>query len=405
MRGVSWSRRVWDATGIRTSLGLLLTLAVAAIFVTATKLFEGAFQSTETVTVISQRSGLVLNPDARVKMRGVEVGRVQSIDRQADDTAVIHLAMNPAQLKRIPENARVDIASTTVFGAKYIQLVDPSNPSPRKMHPGQVIGAQHVTVEVNTVFEQLSTMLSAIEPQKLNATLGAVSSALSGRGGQLGRTIAALDIFLKRVNSSAPNLTRDLLLAPEALASFADAAPDLVKTLDAVSKTSTTLVEEQHNLDALLTSVIGLADVGSDVLAANREQLSKLLNLLVPVTSLTNEYNQAVYCGVAGILPMAKLTPLNVPGVEVLAGFLWGSERYRYPQNLPKVAAKGPPQCTDLPRVPYLERPPHVVTDTGADPWPYDKTGIQVNIDRLKQMLYGPIDGPPRNTAQTGQPG
>ena len=28
-----------------------------------------------------------------------------------------------------------------------------------------------------------------------------------------------------------------------------------------------------------------------------------------------------------------------------------------------------------------------------------------LNSDGLKQLLYGPIDGPPRNTAQIGQPG
>jgi phospholipid/cholesterol/gamma-HCH transport system substrate-binding protein len=27
------------------------------------------------------------------------------------------------------------------------------------------------------------------------------------------------------------------------------------------------------------------------------------------------------------------------------------------------------------------------------------------NFDGLKQLLYGPIDGPPRNSAQVGQPG
>ena len=32
-------------------------------------------------------------PDARVKLRGVEVGRVSSIDERANGTAAIHLAM------------------------------------------------------------------------------------------------------------------------------------------------------------------------------------------------------------------------------------------------------------------------------------------------------------------------
>jgi len=48
---------------------------------------------------------------------------------------------------------------------------------------------------------------------------------------------------------------------------------------------------------------------------------------------------------------------------------------------------------------------PFVVADTGANPWQYGNQGILLNSDALKQFLYGPIDGPPRNTSQTGQPG
>lgn len=43
-----------------------------------------------------------------------------------------------------------------------------------------------------------------------------------------------------------------------------------------------------------------------------------------------------------------------------------------------------------------------VVVDVGAK---YGNQGILLNSGGLKQLLYGPIDGPPRNTAQIGMPG
>jgi phospholipid/cholesterol/gamma-HCH transport system substrate-binding protein len=46
-----------------------------------------------------------------------------------------------------------------------------------------------------------------------------------------------------------------------------------------------------------------------------------------------------------------------------------------------------------------------VVADTGADPTRYGNQGILLNSNRLKQFLYGPIDGPARNTPQLGMPG
>ena len=58
-------------------------------------LFRGSFTETVPVTVISDRAGLVMNPDAKVKMRGVQVGKVSAIEDRPDGTAVLHLAMDP----------------------------------------------------------------------------------------------------------------------------------------------------------------------------------------------------------------------------------------------------------------------------------------------------------------------
>jgi hypothetical protein len=97
--------------------------------------------------------------------------------------------------------------------------------------------------------------------------------------------------------------------------------------------------------------------------------------------------------------------PLPDPGITAEIGFELGAERYRYPSNLPKVAATGGPHCEDLPNVPFNVAPPFVVTDVGANPWQYGNPHALINVDALKQMLYGPIDGPPRNSMQIGQPG
>ncbi len=58
-----------------------------------------------------------MNPDAKVKMLDVQVGKVSSIENLPNGKAAIHLAMDPSQLHLIPANVFVDIASTTVFGA------------------------------------------------------------------------------------------------------------------------------------------------------------------------------------------------------------------------------------------------------------------------------------------------
>jgi phospholipid/cholesterol/gamma-HCH transport system substrate-binding protein len=392
-------------TGIRALTGLATVVVLAAIVAVAVGLFRGSFTKSVPVTVLSSRAGLVMNVDAKVKMHGVQVGKVDSIESRPNGQAVLHLAMYPSDLHLIPANVLVDITAPTVFGAKFVDLVPPAEPSARSLHAGQVLDSQHVTVEVNTVFKHLTEVLGTLDPAKLNETLGAVSQALSGRGEKIGQAFSDLDSFLAKFDPSLSALSHDIAVSAPVFNAYADAAPDLVKTVANSARISQTFVDEQHNLDELLISAIGLADVGNDVLSANRKGLTDVVHLLRPTTDLTNEYNKALWCGFAGLAELAKNPPLSEPSINIIASITWGAERYRYPTNLPKVAATGGPQCLDLPKRPFNTNAKVVVTDIGANPVQYGNQQLLLNFDGLKQLLYGPIDGPPRNPAQVGQQG
>lgn len=389
----------------RPLAGLATVVAVGLVIGLAIALFRGSFTKTEPITLISDRAGLVMNPDAKVKMRGVQVGTVSSIETRPDGKAVLHLAMNPSQLHLIPGNVRADIASTTVFGAKYVQLIPPDEPSAERLRPGQTLQGEHVTVEMNTVFQQLTQVLDKIDPAKLNETLGALSSAFSGRGEAMGQAVTDFEALLEKLEPSLPNLTGDIESMAAVSRAYGDAAPDLVKTVDNTNRLSDSIVAEQQNLDTFLVSSIGLADVGNEVIGGNREALSTTLNLLAPTTDLLNEYAPGIECGLKGMMYLYHQPPQMEPGVVVNVAFALGIERYRYPQNLPKVAAKGGPKCMGLPYIGFGNKAKYLVTDTNANPWKYGNQGILLNSDGLKQILFGPLDGPPRNTMQIGQPG
>jgi phospholipid/cholesterol/gamma-HCH transport system substrate-binding protein len=387
---------------VRPLTGLALVVVIGLIIALAIGLFRGSFTETVPVTVISDRAGLVMSPDAKVKMRGVQVGTVSSIEARPDGTAAIHLAMDPSQLHLIPSNVNVDIASTTVFGAKSVQLEAPPNPSAEKLHKGQVIQSQHVMVEINTVFQQLVQVLD-----KLNQTLGAIATAFNGRGDKIGKTLTDFNAFLAKIEPSLPNLSHDIDAAVPTLNAYADAAPDLISTIQNTTQLSRSIVDEQQQLDEFLVSSIGLADIGNEVVGGNRPALTDVLHLLVPTTDLLNRYHEALWCGIAGLGTFTKGTPLSLPGVVVSAGLTLGVERYRYPADLPKVAAKGGPYCKELglPDVPPEFRAPFIVADVGSNPNRYGNQGILLNSEGLKNWLFGPIDGPPRNSAQIGMPG
>ena len=346
-----------------------------------------------------------MNPDAKVKLHGVQVGKVDSIELLPDGQAALHLAIDTSQISLIPDNVRVDIASTTAFGAKFVDMQTPSDPSTKSLASGAVLDAGHVTVEINTVFQQLQAVLSKINPAKLNETLAALASGSSGRGGALGQTITDFDHYLAAIDPSMPNIVHELQVFPDVVNAYADAAPDLLQTVANSTKASQTFVDEQQDLDKLLVNSIGLGDLGTQVLGDNRQPLTDVLHLLIPTTGLLSEYREALGCFIDGLLVMTKVPPSPVPGALVSTGLTFGVERYRYPASLPKVAASGGPQCNGLPEVAPNTHAPFVVADVGADPFQYGNQGILLNSDGLKQALFGPLDGPPRNTQQIGQPG
>ncbi|MFV8054755.1 MCE family protein [Mycobacterium sp. 48b] len=389
----------------RILAGSVTVAVIVAVVASVVVMFRGGLATTVPLTVISARAGLVMNPDAKVKLLGVEIGHVESIENQPGGNALLRLAIDSRQFAQIPANAKVEISSATVFGAKSVELIPPADPSPEKMQAGQVLDSDRVTVEFNTVFENLTAVLRKVDPAKMNETLRAIAEAINGRGARFGTAMRDLDAMLAGMEPSLPTLSHEMETAPTVLNAYADAAPDLLNIADNAASMSQTVVDQQRDLDAFLVSTIGLADVGQDVVSTNRQSTTDLVHILVPTTSLTDRYNQALTCGLAGMVHMSQGPPFPEPGLVLSIGFLLGRERYRFPSNLPKVAATGGPQCHDLPNLPFGTRAPFVVADVGANPWQYGNQGILLNSDGLKQVLFGPIDGPPRNTAQIGQPG
>ena len=59
----------------------LAFIGLVAIVAVALTMFSGGFTKSTPITVTSTRAGLVMEPNAKVKLRGVQVGRVESLDK------------------------------------------------------------------------------------------------------------------------------------------------------------------------------------------------------------------------------------------------------------------------------------------------------------------------------------
>ena len=186
--------------GVHPAWWALSLFAVIGLIVwVCTSMFAGSFNTYVPVTLTSDRTGLVMEPGAKVKLRGVEVGRVASVTG-GTRTTKLKLEMFPGQIRHIPANVRADIKATTVFGAKYVDLTLPDKPSPNRLATGAVLWSQNVSTEVNTVFENLVGLLQQIDVSKLNATLTALADGVRGQGPRMGEATTDANQVLLALN-------------------------------------------------------------------------------------------------------------------------------------------------------------------------------------------------------------
>jgi phospholipid/cholesterol/gamma-HCH transport system substrate-binding protein len=351
---------------------ILVALIVGSILMTA-GFFSGSFSSFVPVTLTSDRSGLVMEPGGKVKLRGVEVGRVATIDG-GNQHVTLKLELDPGQVKYIPANVEAQIRATTAFGAKFVDLIYPSDPSTRTLSAGAVLQSRNVSTEVNTVFQNLVGLLHQIDPAKLNGVLSALAEGLRGQGERIGEATTDANQVLLALNPRADTVRRDW----QSLKGFSDtysvAAQNILTVLDAASTTSTTIANNAKDLDSLLVNVAGFARSGIDLIGPNKDNLVHAINLLEPTTSLLMKYNPELTCLLVGAKvlldeDLIATTGGNGKSTILDAGILLGDDPYKYPDNLMITGAKGgpggKPGCGSLPDASKQYPVRQLITNTG----------------------------------------
>lgn len=360
----------------------ILFILIGALIALTAVLFNGTLRSFVAVTLISDRAGLVMENGAKVKLRGVQVGEVGAIGTH-DGLASLNLKLDPGPFTYLPSNVEAEIKSSTAFGAKYVDLIVPDNASPQSLKPGAVLHSRNVTVEVNTVFENLQSVVHAIDPAKLNSVLSAVAESLRGKGERIGEAITSADNLLLTVNPRMPTVQRDWQLFGQTTAAYSDAAGDILSILDSAATTSATITTHAQALDNVLLSAIGFAQTGVDVIGGNEQNLVRAMNILDPTTSLLLKYSPTYTClfqGAQWFLEHGGRDAMGGNGKSVImdAALLAGDDPYRFPDNLPIVNARGGPggrpSCGSLPDVTKNFPVKYLVTDTGFGTGPDIRT-------------------------------
>lgn len=353
---------------------VILIAAIAAFLLVTAGFFAGSYHSFVPVILTVERSGLVMESGAKVKLRGVEVGRVRDIAGD-DGAAALQLDIYPDQVEYIPANVTARIQATTAFGAKFVDLVYPAEPAAARISAGAVVHSANTSTEVNTIFQNLSELLAVVDPAKLNAVVTALADGVRGEGERMGQATTALRDVLRELNARSDTIREDWRAFGDLNATYLRAADDIVAVLDAAATTSVTISSHADDLDALLLNTVGLANSGTDLLAAGKDATVQAVNLFAPTTELLRKYEPVYTCWLQGTTTYLENGGYHAWGgadsrsIHLDVGLLFGNDGYRYPQNLPITGAKGgpggAPGCGSLPDATKNAPVRQLIADTG----------------------------------------
>ena len=362
--------------------GLVLVVVFALIVALVWIQFRGGFADPEKLTLISSRSGLSMDPGSKVTYNGVEIGRVATIEAVNvgdEQKAKVVLDVNRQFVDLIPKNVDAAIKASTVFGNKYVAFSSPKDPVAQRIASSDVIDVSGVTTEFNTLFETVVSVAQQVDPVKLNQTLTATAQALDGLGQRFGQSIENGNTILADVNPLMPRIREDNQRLADLADVYADNSPNLFDALEHAVTTARTLNEQQGNIDAALMASVGFGNTGGEVFEKGGPFLVRSAADLVPTTALLDKYSPAVYCTIRNYHDVEPKIASSLGGngysLRTHSELIGAPNPYVYPDNLPRVNARGGPEgrpgCWQ-PVTRDLWPQPYLVMDTGASIAPYN---------------------------------
>jgi phospholipid/cholesterol/gamma-HCH transport system substrate-binding protein len=282
----------------RTMLIVLLTLLVGVTAWT----FRPSTPSRH-VTAYFDRT-VALYPGSEVKILGVTVGSVDSIDPQGDR---VRVELSYESRYDVPADAKAVIISPAIVGDRYVQLT-PAYVSGPTLADDAVLGLDRTAapVELDAIYQSLDELSVALGPNGANkkgalndllavaaknldgngATLhqtlhdvGLLTGTLSNNKDELFSTVNQLDRFvgmLARNDTSIRGFNRDLAQVSGVLA---DERHDLARALDNLGVALGSVSDFVDDNGALLTkNISGLTKV-SRTLVKQREALDQTLRV------------------------------------------------------------------------------------------------------------------------------
>lgn len=262
------SERTHDAL-----LGLAAGVLLAGLVTLGVLYAFGTYDDGYRIVARFDAAGQGLIPGSDVKIRGVNVGRVDDIDLEAG-RARVTLFIDADE--RIPVTAQAVVRPKTLFGEKFVDIIPgPDETTGPFLGDGDELTDTLGGFELERVLADAYPVLLAIDPGELAVILDTLAEGGRGLGEQINRQIgnfALLADVQARNDPRVRSLLSDLARLADELAGRSG---DLVAGARDLNVVLPTVNARHDTLTAALDDVTHLAGDLADLLDANRSFLRK----------------------------------------------------------------------------------------------------------------------------------
>ncbi|WP_227979602.1 MCE family protein [Nocardia spumae] len=227
---------------------------------------------------------LDLVPQSAVKVDGVAVGRVDSIDVASDGwTASVHTVLNSSV--KLPANAHAEVKQSNLLGEKFIELSVPKeDASAQPLKDGAIIPVDRTrhSVEIEQVLGALSLLLNGGGVAQLQPIVVELNKALAGRENRVRSLLDQADTLIDGLNQQVADIQHALDSLGTLSSRVGQQTDQIGKILDELPAGIKILNEQRPQLIGLLKQLDRVGQAGVDVLDKSKDNLIRDLQALRP---------------------------------------------------------------------------------------------------------------------------
>jgi virulence factor Mce-like protein len=229
------------------------------------------------ITAEFARAGLNVRPGDEVRVRGVPVGTISSIevDREAF-TARYTLSLDADA--PIAADTTAALVPKTLFGDKYVELQSASTAGELLRDGAHIpLARTSAPTEVQEVLDRLQPVLAEVDPVTFANVIASTAEGLDGAGADIAALVDSLPDALATLTANQTDLSRIFRTVPGIAGTLEERAGQLVQVAESFGTLAATVDRNEDELARFVTATADLSTRAAELLSSEGPRLDRVL--------------------------------------------------------------------------------------------------------------------------------